>query len=1018
MRPVHLKITAFGPFAGTEELWFDQLGPHPLFLINGPTGSGKTTILDAICYALYGKSTGDEREGPQMRSDLAPPDLLTEVILVFELGDKQYRIRRIPEQQRPKSRGEGFTLQQAFAELVEIDPEGNEQLKVDSKVTEATAEIESLTGLNADQFRQVMVIPQGKFRQLLMAESKEREQIFSNLFQTQIYKKLQDVLKVDASRIKKEVEEQQATIQGMLDSVEVENREQLHIELNALKPKCEAALKHKKTREAAYQQAYQQLQAAQALLDQFQHWEKARQKYTQLQQNKADIDSKRDRLDKAERAQQLMPYKKELDRCQSEWKSAVEELDQREKESRQAEEDLIQAKEQLKSVVTLEEERDKFKQELAQLDHYRKQLDKLLSVQKAGIEMAAAEQAAQEKLDAARGTLEQIQKQREEAEAFQSRLNQAVAQLPELQSRVKEWKERSQQRKELEAVRKEIQSTSEKRCAADQEIKQLADLLYQAENLLNEKEYRWHLGQASVLARKLKEGDPCPVCGSVEHPHPAPPEDDIPTEAELKRVREGKNRSQEQLTASRETHSKLSLMEETLNKAFEKTVKQLGEAAELSPEEVDLQYGKASAQLKELEEQKKQLDHTLKSLTALKSEEENCRKQIETAQQFLMEKKSLVLSNNAREDALVSELPEPYRKPEALQTEVSKVQAALKQKDEHILKIRNQYETCVGRTQSTSASQKAAAENRNRQEKALEKAKADWHRHLSESVFDSEVTVLSAQMKETDRNSLKKEINDYETALSQVQGELAHHESVLKDKSKPDETELKTALEKTSKEKEEAEQHWLILDKRLSHLEGAGKRLKHALAKQEQLDKKYRLVGTLSQVANGQTGHKISLQRFVLSVLLDDVLLEATHRLKTMSKGRYQLLRKEDRLKGNRASGLDLEVEDAYSGKVRSVATLSGGESFMAALAIALGLSDVVQAYAGGIRLDTLFIDEGFGSLDPESLDLAIRTLVDLQSSGRMIGIISHVSDLREQIPIRLDILATHKGSSIKHVSP
>ena len=170
-------------------------------------------------------------------------------------------------------------------------------------------------------------------------------------------------------------------------------------------------------------------------------------------------------------------------------------------------------------------------------------------------------------------------------------------------------------------------------------------------------------------------------------------------------------------------------------------------------------------------------------------------------------------------------------------------------------------------------------------------------------------------------------------------------------------------------------------------------------------------------MANGQTGDKVSLQRFVLSVLLDDVLLEASQRLNIMSKGRYQLLRKEDRSKGNKASGLDLEVEDAYTGKVRPVATLSGGESFMAALAMALGLSDVVQAYAGGIRLDTLFIDEGFGSLDPESLDLAVRTLIDLQASGRMVGVISHVPDLKEQMSQRLDVIAGREGSRVQLVT-
>jgi exonuclease SbcC len=200
-------------------------------------------------------------------------------------------------------------------------------------------------------------------------------------------------------------------------------------------------------------------------------------------------------------------------------------------------------------------------------------------------------------------------------------------------------------------------------------------------------------------------------------------------------------------------------------------------------------------------------------------------------------------------------------------------------------------------------------------------------------------------------------------------------------------------------------------------LQGVKTKLTKAHEKNAELEAQYRIYGTLSDVANGQTGNRISLQRFVLSVLLDDVLIQASQRLHIMSNGRYQLVRKEDRARGNRASGLDLEVGDSYTGKNRPVATLSGGESFTAALSLALGLSDVVQSYAGGIKLDTLFIDEGFGSLDPESLDLAIRTLIDLQATGRMIGIISHVSELKEQMALRLDIISSKNGSSIRTIA-
>ncbi|MEJ2200845.1 MAG: SMC family ATPase, partial [Desulfuromonadaceae bacterium] len=231
MRPLSLAITAFGPFPGTETIDFTALGENPLFLINGPTGSGKTTILDAICFALYGKTTGDEREGTQMRCDLAAADRLTEVVFTFELQGCRLRIRRVPEQQRPKSRGEGTTTQAPEAQLSELLADGSERLLVAGKVSEATREIEELTGLSVDQFRQVMVLPQGKFRQLLLADSNEREKIFSQLFQTRIYQRLEESLKARAADIRRERERQLQLQQGIMEGAEVENVEALELEL-------------------------------------------------------------------------------------------------------------------------------------------------------------------------------------------------------------------------------------------------------------------------------------------------------------------------------------------------------------------------------------------------------------------------------------------------------------------------------------------------------------------------------------------------------------------------------------------------------------------------------------------------------------------------------------------------------------------------------------------------------------------------------------------------------------------
>ena len=297
--------------------------------------------------------------------------------------------------------------------------------------------------------------------------------------------------------------------------------------------------------------------------------------------------------------------------------------------------------------------------------------------------------------------------------------------------------------------------------------------------------------------------------------------------------------------------------------------------------------------------------------------------------------------------------------------------------------------------------------------KQLNAAKITWESTLNSSQFTSLASFKEECLRLSERDSIRARINLHQQNWASCQGAINSLATELEGKVKPDIPHLESEVTAHTNLLDQKQHAWQVKHDHFISLRNAKQQLDSLKATSAALDEKYAVVGTLSDIANGQNDSKVSLQRFVLSVLLDDVLMDASQRLLAMSKGRYRLLRKEDRSKGNRASGLDLEVEDAYTGRVRAVATLSGGESFMAALALALGLSDVVQAYAGGIRLDTLFIDEGFGSLDPESLDLAIRTLIDLQQTGRMIGIISHVSELKEQIPLRIDIASSEMGSKI-----
>ena len=968
MRPLTLTMIAFGPFPGTETIRFLDLGENPLFLINGPTGSGKTTILDAICFALYGKTTGDEREGTQMRCDLAAA-VLTEVCLEFELAGRRFRIRRLPEQQRPKSRGDGTTTQAPEAQLVELLPNGGERLIVASKVSEATREIEELTGLSVDQFRQVMVLPQGKFRQLLMADSSEREKIFSQLFQTRIYKRLEESLKVRAADIRRKRDELNNIRKGILEGAEVDSAEELERELTEREPEIERAKQLKEEKERQFATADQVLLQARPLQQAFIRLETLTADLDQLQRRQEQVDLDRQRLHRAERAVKLHPIFADRLRCEGELVQARKSADQTATRLRTAEVNLAETTRKLTSAQSLQTDLDAAKQQAAQLDGYRARAEKL----------AAARQAWQ----------------------------QAVVETEraELLLQFKVLSDRHSLRLELARLNESIRKQQDLLQTHTEQGVKLRQRYEESERKAKKLELAWHQGQAAILAAELKQGEPCPVCGSREHPTPAESTTPLPTQQQVEQTRQQVREANEALNRAREQFAEEQSRLRELQQQQEHCRGELGSEAERSLADIE-------TEMVTLRAKGERWNLVLPNLQQVRTtDRELLRKKLE-------DKKSAAAAAQAQAETAEQELPEQYRQSGALARATEQVTSRIAELDQTIRQIATNHQLALGEATAAKEAMQAAKQQEQKADTALQQAGAACLSSLATSPFADEQEYLAALLAEAELNALKDRIAGHDAAGQRLAGALQQLREQLQDKERPDLERIETRRNDAEGGKNRATEDWRQLDKRMSLLLATKKKLEKAAAEQAELDRRYAVIGTLSDVANGQTGNKISLQRFVLSVLLDDVLIEASHRLSLMSKGRYQLLRKEDRAKGNKASGLELEVEDAYTGKVRPVATLSGGESFMAALALALGLSDVVQAYAGGIRLDTLFIDEGFGSLDAESLDLAIRTLVDLQATGRMIGIISHVAELKEQMPLRLDVIADRSGSRVQLVRP
>ncbi|WP_412497102.1 AAA family ATPase [Shewanella algae] len=1055
MRPLILEMRAFGPFADCQRIDFTELGDKPLFLINGPTGAGKTTILDAICFALYGKTTGNEREGSQMRCDNADDGLLTEVYFSFELGQKRYSIRRCPEQQRAKSRGEGFTLQKSEAELKRLLPDGTEELLVASKVTDANACIEELTGLDVDQFRQVMVLPQGKFRELLLADSKEREKIFSQLFQTHIYRRIEERLKQQALEIKAKARDLQSRRAGILETAGVESLEQLSAEIAALSPSLTEATSNKQKASDALAQSAKTLDNAKALTAEFERRKLLQTQLDALEQRRAEIELHQQTLEKARKAEKLLPSLKELQFRQQEWQQAKAKEADYAKQLQSAEQRLKQATDDKATLAELDEHANKLRRELEQLDKLQpaiNELKQLTEEHELGlVEFGRLERAEQQ----SRTELEQWQQQQQKLKSEANELFSSAERQGPLHQALAALNTRLEKTEQLGHIKQKWQQAQVSLQQAEAHGHQCKAERQSAETEHQRLQLAWHTGQAAILAAKLQPGQPCPVCGGLEHPAPAEMAQDIPGETELNRARDAEQQATARHEAARSDYRHIKRQTEELQLELQRLSAELQAfiAADFTTDvkteatteaKVDAamdgdSYAKAdlASEIDRLVSRRRQLLNELQQAEAAQTRLNDCRQQLQQAEQQveqrlkhretqlqqLQQLREQLGLTGARKDAALAALPNEYHALaaeaalELMARQLEQKQSEWQQLKQQQQDINQQYTEAVSQHKALMQALASSREDNARAEQFAIKAQQTLDDALKQSGFAGRQALEQAQLDEVQMQALAEKIEAWRTQRSEQQTLLKAMDERLAGQSLPELRQLESLWQQQQQQLAEAEDAWQTFNNRMQSLKGTEAQLnKEALAAQA-LEQEYALIGTLSDVANGNSHSKVSLQRFVLSVLLDDVLLEASRRLALMSKGRYRLLRKEDRAKGNKASGLELEVEDAYSSKVRPVATLSGGESFMAALSLALGLSDVVQAYAGGIKLDTLFIDEGFGSLDQDSLELAVRTLMDLQSSGRMIGVISHVSEMKEQISCRIDINKHALGSSIRLVT-
>lgn len=1011
MRPVRLTISAFGPYAGTQRLDFTDLKGRSFFLIHGPTGSGKTTILDAVCFALYGDTSGSARDTKSIRSDHADIRTATEVEFDFSVGRTVYRIRRSPEQERPKKRGDGITVKAAEAELWELRNESGPQLAA-AGWSDVTKKIEAVLGFKSSQFRQVVLLPQGDFRKLLTANSSERQEIMQVLFKTELYRHIEESLKVKAAGLKKafeELERERLWIQseaGIASALELE--EQLKGNAAAL-----AAVK-----ERLDSLAQQLKQAQQAVADGMLVQAKLAERdnaATDLEQYTAKavlVEEKRAELAKAQKALALADTEDMLNQLVQEIAALETAAVQNNRQLELAQNKLAAAERQLAMEAGREAERETAAREVLQLDQLSAKATALEEARQAVTAgRTAAGKAAGVKAELEAGSSEIRAAVQQKNENYKSLLEQS-AQAAGYKAAVDELSRTAVKRQGLAQMQERFATAAKQLADGEHALKQMDKAYLAARERLAALQRSWSRGQAALMAAQLVPGQACPVCGALEHPQPATNAVFAPDEQAIKAqqaIVEGLEQERENLRAlfgrQQSECSALSSRMKDLEQELGTEARGPADGLQARLQTVQAAYDQAAAA-------GRQAEATARELARLTENERSLASRLEQADQAWRQADNALKRAEAILQERLAAIPEQFQQPAVLrqaQAEAEQRQRRLKQSLEAAQQQAQEAARQLTKAQTGCEHGAGNLKDRRRREQEVQLA---FVSRLQEAGFQDREDYHSAKKTQDYLSRLAERIKLFDDGLIAAKERLQRAQAAADGLSQPDLAALELAaaalqLNHTALVGEQTRLAALAAQQEqwLGKLNSLNSRIETAV-------KRFGVLGRLAEVANGGNEYKLTFQRFVLGALLDDVAIAANERLKMMSRGRYQLQRTMDRARKNAAGGLDLEVFDHYTGSARGVGTLSGGETFLASLSLALGLADVVQSYAGGIHLDTILVDEGFGTLDPEALDFAIRALLDLQQGGRLVGIISHVPELKERIDARLEVCTTRHGST------
>ena len=1025
MKPISLIIEAFGPYRDSVNLDFSELQDHSMFLISGPTGAGKTSILDAMVYALYGEPSGEVRKIDAIRSDFAEPERMTRVDFSFAIGEAQYRVERLPKQLVAKKRGTGMREQNASATVYEM--KDGEWKVIATSAAAIRDTVQRIIGFRKDQFLQVVLLPQGEFRKLLVASTSEREELLHTLFRTELYRKLQEALKAAYDDAKAGIEanltKQAALIQSIPHDEDtivltdqhvrelLANREPYRDGLVVKRDEAVAEVEQfnaLRKEWAVYNQAQQSLTEAASKLDlvKAREWERS-----SLHEKVQFLTSLTPTYELYKQFSDKQSALETLGTALSDAKKGVEIASQQESKCTEAHEVLASQAETIQAKRTtlaqLRQQSEKF-DELALLNKELTTLKRNLETQDR--EKSDAELQAQHKLVAdLEVALVEARKQ------FQAN-SKDLEGIPRIQEQLSQLQRYSELLGQKQKLQHDIDGKDRFLAAIDESVKSSKVQLERLEHLMAE-------GRAFELVHLVVDNEPCPVCGSTEHPQLASKPELYPTKEEIeaaRTVRDEAIQKQASETGQKETLViRLHELDEEVKEQVSKLTSLIDGFSEDTFDSIHQDLLSQMEQLTALRSDTEQLSKTIATNEDKLSGAKETLAKLEMAHKELLESlhdlEIQLSSVQAKIDALSKILPttdfDAWNKQiESLETEINAYDEQVEVCERNLEAARKQLNAQRGRQETLSVQVEEETNNLD----IIYKEYIKSLQSISVGEVDFVETLGDYKGLDTFRTELHVLDEDFNKAQAVYDAALKVAKSIVEPSATVSDEVYDAAVER----RDTLVGNLAAWDKETKHIETT-------LASLEELDvamgearNEVEFLSRLNDLANGgEQGFKnVTFERYVLGAILDEVVYAANLRLQKMSRSRYSLERSDYTGGGRGKQGLDLAVMDAFTGQSRPANTLSGGETFLASMALALGLADVIQSYAGGIHMDTMFIDEGFGTLDPDTLELAMETLVQLQSSGRLIGMISHVPELKTRIPAHLEVTRGDDGSTAKFV--